>query len=106
MAWTKRTVTDQNVEYPNRFKIDGVPSIIEPDFGTIVEAGTPINKAYLQPIEDYLETVDGSLEGNADAIANHSIDLMPHQFTDGVTIYRWGLSMVDGVLTFNYEEVI
>lgn len=58
MAWEKRTVTDQNVEFPNRFKIDGVSKTIEPDFGTVVDAGTPINKAYLQPIEDFLEELD------------------------------------------------
>lgn len=58
MAWEKRIVTDQNVEFPNRFKIDGVSKTIEPDFGTIVDAGTPINKAYLQPIEDFLEEID------------------------------------------------
>lgn len=58
MAWEKRIVTDQNVEFPNRFKIDGVSKTIEPDFGTIVDAGTPINKAYLQPIENFLEEID------------------------------------------------
>lgn len=58
MAWTPREVKDQIVEFPNRFKIDGVPHIIEPDFGTVVEPGTPINKAYLQPIEDYLAQVE------------------------------------------------
>lgn len=58
MAWEKRIVTDQNVEFPNRFKIDGVSKTIEPDFGTVVDAGTPINKAYLQPIEDFLEEID------------------------------------------------
>ena len=58
MAWTPREVKDQIVEFPNRFKIDGEPHIIEPDFGTVVEPGTPINRAYLQPIEDYLAQVE------------------------------------------------
>jgi len=62
MAWEKRIVTDQNVEFPNRFKIDGVSKTIEPDFGTVVDAGTPINKAYLQPIEDFLEEIDNRQE--------------------------------------------
>jgi len=54
MTFTPRDVKDQVVQYPNRYKIDGVSHAIEPDFGTVTEAGTPINRAYLQPIEDYL----------------------------------------------------
>ena len=41
----------------------------------------------------------------ATAIYNHRHAEMPHIFFDGVTEYRWGLSAVDGVVTFNYEEV-
>lgn len=41
----------------------------------------------------------------ADMLAHHN-DPMPHKFTDGVTTYKWGLSLVDGVLMFNYEEEI
>jgi hypothetical protein len=54
VAFTPRTVKDQVVQFPNRFKIDGVSHIIEPDFGIVTEPGTEINKAYLQPIEDAL----------------------------------------------------
>lgn len=54
MAFTPRTVKDQIVEFPNRFKVDGVSRTIEPDFGIVIEPGTEINKAYLQPIEDAL----------------------------------------------------
>lgn len=36
----------------------------------------------------------------------HKEAALPHQFTDGTTNYKWGLSLVDGVLTFNYEEVV
>ena len=57
MAWTPRNVTDQVVEFPSRFNVNGVPSTIEPNFGTVVEPGTPINRSYLQPIEDHLATV-------------------------------------------------
>ncbi|GEM_PF-4750543 len=53
-AFTARTVTDQSVEYPNRFLVDGVSKTITTDFGTVTAAGTSINKAYLQPIEDAL----------------------------------------------------
>ena len=76
MAWQKRIVTDQNVEFPNRFKIDGVSHTIEPDFGTIVEPGTPINKEYLQPIEDYLEIVatKDEVEQVSDELASHKAE--------------------------------
>lgn len=76
MAWQKRIVTDQNVEYPNRFKIDGVSHTIEPDFGTVVEPGTPINRAYLQPIEDYLEIVatKGEVEQVSDELTSHKAE--------------------------------
>lgn len=57
MAVFPRDVKDQVVEYPNRFKIDGVSHTIEPDFGIVSESGTLINKAYLQPIEDELGAV-------------------------------------------------
>jgi len=36
----------------------------------------------------------------------HLADTMPHKFTDGATTYRWGLSVVGGVVMFNYEEVV
>lgn len=41
-------------------------------------------------------------------ITSHLADNMPHQFTDSgtQTTYKWGLSVVDGKVTFNYEEVI
>lgn len=41
----------------------------------------------------------------ATAIYDHRHATMPHIFSDGVTEYRWGLSAVDGIVTFNYEEV-
>lgn len=51
MTWIPRDVKDQVVQYPNRFKIDGVPHTIEPDFGSVTEPGTIINREYLMPIE-------------------------------------------------------
>lgn len=36
---------------------------------------------------------------------NHADSTLPHKFTDGGTTYRWGFSVVSGVLMFNYEEV-
>ncbi len=43
---------------------------------------------------------------SADDLAAHLADTMPHKFTDGATAYRWGLSVVGGVVMFNYEEVV
>lgn len=85
MTWEPRNVKDQVVEFPNKFKIDGEPHTIEPDFGNIVEPGTPINRAYLQPIEDYLanevETKEGAQAKADDVQANldtHSADDAAH----------------------------
>lgn len=36
----------------------------------------------------------------------HLAETMPHKFTDGSKTYRWGLSVVNDVLMFNYEEVV
>ena len=85
MAWEQREIKDQIVEFPNRFKIDGEPHIIEPDFGTVVEPGTPINKAYLQPIEDYLAQVETKDEVQT-RINAHKNDNTPH--CEAVTLYR------------------
>ena len=37
---------------------------------------------------------------------SHKAESMPHKFTDGGTVYRWGLSVASGVVMFNYEEVL
>lgn len=58
MAFIKRDVKDRVVQYPRRFQMVEVqPGIFDliPVTGTVTEEGTPINKAYLQPIEDGLE---------------------------------------------------
>ncbi len=57
MSFTKRDVKDRVVQHPRRYRLTQVePNIFdfEPVPGTITESGTPINKAYLQPIEDGL----------------------------------------------------
>lgn len=36
----------------------------------------------------------------------HIVDPMPHIFQDGGTDYKYGFSVVDGVLMFNYEELV
>lgn len=58
MSFTKRDVKDRVVQYPRRYKLvevsDGIYDLI-PVTGIVTEEGTPINKAYLQPIEDGLD---------------------------------------------------
>lgn len=39
-------------------------------------------------------------------ISAHLKDSMPHLFIDGETVYRWGLAVIDGVLSMIYEEVV
>jgi len=41
----------------------------------------------------------------AQALYNHIHAAMPHHFMDGDVEYRYGFSVVSGVLTFNYEVV-
>jgi hypothetical protein len=39
-------------------------------------------------------------------LSGHLNSNLPHLFTDGDTTYRWGLSVENGVVMFNYEEVV
>lgn len=39
-------------------------------------------------------------------VAAHSAETMPHKFVDGATTYRWGLSVIGGVVNMVYEEVV
>jgi len=47
-----------------------------------------------------------TVKGVSDSLAEHQADTMPHRFVDGATTYKWGLSVVAGVVTMNYEEVV
>lgn len=40
-----------------------------------------------------------------DGVVAHRAETMPHKFTDGATVYRWGFRSVDGQPQFIYEEV-
>lgn len=51
------------------------------------------------------DVIDTQLKSQADNHSAHAAAAMPHIFTDGGVLYRWGLSVVGGVLMFNYEEV-
>lgn len=75
MAFIKRDVKDRVVQYPNRYKLKDTTTgnviaiyDLEADTGTVIEAGTAINKAYLQPIEDAL--ANGSNESYLAFCAN------------------------------------
>lgn len=60
MAFTPRVVTDRVVQFATRYQLvlvsTGVYDLV-PVPGTITAAGTIINKAHLQPIEDGLSGV-------------------------------------------------
>lgn len=61
MAFVKRNVKDRVVQYPRRYQMVEVqPGIFDliPMPGTITEPGTPINKAFLQPIEEAIEDIE------------------------------------------------
>lgn len=67
MGFTKRDVKDRVVQYPRRYRlvpVTGQEDIydLSPVTGTVTEPGTPVNKAYLQPIEDNLQDIDGRVE--------------------------------------------
>lgn len=40
-----------------------------------------------------------------DELKSHIEDEMPHRFTDGSVVYKYGFKAVNGNLQFNYEEV-
>ncbi len=68
MKWTPRTVTDQQVQYPHRYEMreidtglvlgtyDLQPVRVDGDI-----EGTPIDAAWLQPIEDFLGQIQNDL---------------------------------------------
>lgn len=75
--WTPRLIVDQDVEHPYRY------DLADPETGQIVgtydilpvrEAGdvegTPVDAAYLQPIEDYLKAVEGDVAELAQRIVD------------------------------------
>lgn len=64
MAFTARDIKDRVVQYPRRYNLKDTSSgtvvatyDLEAVAGTVLEVGTAINKAYLQPIEDYLKGI-------------------------------------------------
>lgn len=53
-----------------------------------------------------MDIMDTELKAVSDDVAAHLAETAPHKFVDNGVTYRWGLSVVGGVLMFNYEEVV
>lgn len=54
----------------------------------------------------YPKTKAGLVEfADGTTVEAHKADYLPHLFQDGSKIYKWGLSVSNGVVMFNYEEV-
>ena len=52
------------------------------------------------------ETKAGNVRfADGTTVEAHKADYLPHLFQDGSKIYKWGLSVSNGVVMFNYEEV-
>ncbi|AOT70694.1 hypothetical protein [Geosporobacter ferrireducens] len=47
-----------------------------------------------------------SMEQLSNEVAAHKAETMPHRFVDNGTTYRWGLSVANGIVMFNYEEAV
>ncbi|NRF91522.1 hypothetical protein HQN89_10875 [Paenibacillus frigoriresistens] len=93
MPYTKTTWLDKVVQYPMRFFKSGETSggvTLSPDNGTVTQAGTPINAANMNKIENALESVIG--KDNTTIVETTSIRLE----TDTRTVQ---LTYTSGVLT-------
>lgn len=83
MPFTARDVKDRVVQYPHRYQFvevsTGIYDLV-PVTGTVTEAGTAINKAYLQPIEDGLNALGSIADYGRVKIKN---DLNTSAYADG-----------------------
>jgi parallel beta-helix repeat protein len=89
MSFIKRDVKDRVVQYPRRYQLvevsQGIYDLV-PVTGTVTEEGTAINKAYLQPIEDYLEIVEtkNGAQAKVDTLAGEGNTKTVKQLDDEV----------------------
>ena len=86
MAFIKRDVKDRVVQYPRRYQLVEVqPGIFDliPVTGTVTEEGTPINKAYLQPIEDGLDVALEKTGDGKDVIVTFTEAAIEAHITSG-----------------------
>ena len=98
MAYIKTTWKDRLVERPNTFEVqenpDGTITLI-PTHGTVTQAGTPVNAANLNKIEDGIVT----LENN---VTTHLADITPKTATiseSRIDTTRWRIEKQGKVVT-------
>ena len=53
-------------------------------------------------VKDSIPLIEDAVMEKVD---EHLLSAMPHRFNDNGTTYKWGLSVSNGILNFNYEEV-
>lgn len=96
MAWTPRTVEDQDVQFPYRYNLKDVSTgsivatyDIEPswvaDPSEVIQKGTDINAAFLQKYEDGLKAINDDLASfglQLEAVQQHIADA--HARLDGI----------------------
>lgn len=65
-----------------------------------------INPHNVTKLQIGLENVDNVQQASKVEFNAHKADTMPHQFVSNGTTYRWGLTVIGGVVNMTYEEVI
>jgi hypothetical protein len=116
-----KTTTDQSIEGVKDFASS--PIVPTPETPFQASPKGYVDEAIAQAV---MQTVLGEIPDNSigeikmaatmkkqiggvaeyDTVASHLTVSLPHIFSDGGTTYRYGFSVVEGVLTFNYEEAI
>ena len=90
MAFVKRDIKDQSVQFPNRFAIIAVSGNtydITPVPGTVTEPGTPVNKDLLQRYEDLLVKIQPKVgEGKSFGKALEGADLDVWRLANGAVL--------------------
>ncbi|WP_042348238.1 hypothetical protein [Bacillus massiliigorillae] len=88
-------------EYFNRTQFNAILDVIDLNAATKQEVQDAVGNIDLSKLatKEEVNTVDS-------ALTSHKNDYLPHKFIDGATTYRYGFSVINGVLTFNYEEVV
>lgn len=56
-------------------------------------------------LDNLFTDIESKIGKTSNDIDDHITEELPHVFTDDGTKYRWGLSVKNGVLMMNYEEV-
>jgi len=71
-----------------------------------------INELDTKALQSGLDNLAGegrtteTVKGVSDTLALHQAETMPHRFTDGGVVYRYGWKAVSGELSFIYEAVV